>query len=310
MRGLRSAILTSVALAVALAAGVPAAAHATTGMPVLVGVRATHQRNVDRIIFELQGGLPDAVVVDWVDQVTQDGSGRRVAVQGNAFLQVSLQGVLGHELSEPLRPTYGPRSRAFDLPNVTHVVNAGDFEAVVTFGIGLMRRTSVVRTTQKRDPARVIVDVAAAFKTVPVAVAFVETAPATPAARTARVAPRPSDALALAPRTVPATDAVNGALLRLWAGPTANEQAAGLRFERSGSKGFRDLRVSASGVARLTLTGRCAGGGKAITVADEIFATLRPLPEVEWVKIHDPAGQTRQPAGRSDSIPDCLAPTS
>jgi hypothetical protein len=309
MRGLRSAILTSVALAVALAAGVPAAARATTEMPVLVGVRATHQRNVDRIIFELQGGLPDAVVADWVDQVTQDGSGRRVAVQGTAFLQVSLQGVLGHELSEPMAPTYGPRSRAFDLPNVTHIVNAGDFEAVVTFGIGLMRRTSVVRTTQKRDPARVIIDVAAAFPTVPAAVAFVETAPATPAVSAAGVTLRPSDALALAPRTVPAADPVNGTLLRLWAGPTADEQAAGLRLERSGSKGFRELRVSASGVARLTLTGRCAGSGKAITVADEIFATLRPLPEVEWVKIYDPAGQTRQPASRSDSIPDCLAPT-
>jgi hypothetical protein len=296
------------ALAIALAAGVPVAGRAATEMPVLVDVRATHQRDVDRIVFELRGGLPDAVTVDWVEQVTQDGSGRRVAVQGNAFLQVSLQGVLGHELSGPMRPTYGPRSRAFDLPNVAHVVNAGDFEAVVTFGIGLMRRTSVVRTTRKRDPARVVIDVAAAFPTVPAAVAFVETVPVSPAGSTARVALGPSDALALAARRVPASDPVNGVLLRLWAGPTTDELAAGLRLERSGTKGFRDLRVSAGRVARLTLTGRCATGGEAITVADQIFATLRPLPEVEWVKIHDRAGQTQQPAGRSDSIPDCLAP--
>lgn len=308
MRSLRPAILTSMALAVALTTGMPAAGRATTEMPVLVDVRATHQRDVDRIVFELQGGLPDAVGVDWVDQVTQDGSGRRVAVQGNAFLQVSLQGVLGHELDEPMRPTYGPRSRAFDLPNVTQVVNAGDFEAVMTFGVGLMRRTSILRTTQKRDPARVIIDVAAAFPTVPAAVAFVETVPVSPAASTTPVALGPSDTLALAPRIVPAADPVNGALLRLWAGPTVDEQAAGLRFERSGTKGFRDLRVSARGVARLTLTGGCANGGEAITVADEIFATLKPLPEVEWVKIYDRAGQTQQPAGRSDSIPDCLAP--
>jgi hypothetical protein len=310
MRGLRSAILTSAVLAVALATSVPCAGLTANDMPSLVDIRATHRGGVDRVVFELQDGLPDDVIVDWVDQVTQDGSGRKVAVQGNAFLQVSLQGVLGHELSEPMRPTFGPRSRAFDLPNVTQIVNAGDFEAVVTFGIGLMRRTSVVRTMQRRDPTRVIIDVAAALPTRPAAVAFVETLPVSPATDASSVTLRPSDALALTPRTVPAADPVNGALVRLWAGPTADERAAGLRLERSGTKGFRDLRVSSRGVARLTLTGSCAGGGRAFTVADEILATLRPLPEVEWVMIFDRAGQTQQPFGRSDSIPDCLAPTS
>ncbi len=60
-----------------------------------------------------------------------------------------------------METTYGPRARAFALPNVAHVVNAGDFEAVVSFGVGLMRRTRILRTTQLRDPARFVVDVAA-----------------------------------------------------------------------------------------------------------------------------------------------------
>ncbi|HZW01832.1 MAG TPA: hypothetical protein VFF55_09730, partial [Candidatus Deferrimicrobium sp.] len=76
------------------------------------------------------------------------------------------------------------------------------------------------------------------------------------------------------------------------------------------TKGFRDLRVSASGVASLTLAGGCRGGGKAITVADQVMATLKPFPGIDWVKVYDRAGQTQRPFGRSDSIPDCLAPAS
>lgn len=306
MRGLRSAVLTATVLVAALATAVPAGVVTAQDLPVLVDVRAAHHRGFDRVVFEFEGGLPDATFVDWVDRVTHDGSGRRVLVQGNAFLQVSLQGVLGHELSEPMRPTYGPRSRAFDLPNVAHIVNAGDFEAVVSFGIGLMRETRIVRSTQLRGPARLVIDVAAAFPTVPAGVAFVETAPV--AATSSRGALQPADALVLAQRTVPGTDPVNGALVRLWAGPTADELAAGLRLERSRTKGFRDLRVSSRGIARLTLTGGCDRAGKAITVADEIIATLKPLPEVEWVKVYDRDGQTQRPSGPSDSIPDCLAP--
>ena len=83
-----------------------------------------------------------------------------------------------------------------------------------------------------------------------------------------------------------------------------------MRLETSRTKGFRDLRVSAAGVAHLSLVGGCRGGGDVITVADEIMATLEPFPEIEWVKVYDRSGQTQRPFGRSDSIPDCLAPAS
>jgi hypothetical protein len=302
MRAVRSTVLLAAALVLASAPAVLASAPAD--FPTLVDIRAGHHPGFDRIVFEFEGGLPASTSVESVDRVTQDGSGRPVTIQGEAFLQVSLHGVLGHEMTTPMETTYGPRARAFALPNVAHIVNAGDFEAVVSFGVGLMRQTRILRTTQLRHPARFVIDVAAAFPTVPASVAFVETGEVIPATL------GPAEALALTTRSVPVADPVSGALLRLWAGPTAEELAGGLRFESSRTKGFRDLRVTARGVARLTLTGGCHGGGKAITVADQIMATLKPFPEIEWVKLYDRSGQTQRPFGRSDSMPDCLAAAS
>jgi hypothetical protein len=302
MTAVRSSVLLATALVLVSAPAVLAGPAAD--VPTLVDVRAGHRQGFDRIIFEFEGGLPASTSVEWVKRVTQDGSGRPVTIQGDAFLLVSLHGVLGHEMTTPMETTYGPRARAFALPNVAHVVNAGDFEAVVSFGVGLMRQTRVLRTAQRHDPARFVVDVAAGFPTVPASVAFVEAGGVAPASL------GPSEALALTARSVPVADRASGALLRLWAGPTADELAGGLRFESSRTKGFRDVRVSEGGVARLTLAGGCRGGGKAITVAEEIMATLKPFPEIEWVKVYDRSGQTQRPSGQSDSIPDCLAAAS
>ena len=63
----------------------------------------------------------------------------------------------------------------------------------------------------------------------------------------------------------------------------------------------------ARGIARLRLTGGCAGGSSSFTIADSIIPTLRRLRTVDWVKIYDPAGQTQYPTGRRDSIPSCLS---
>jgi hypothetical protein len=93
---------------------------------------------------------------------------------------------------------------------------------------------------------------------------------------------------------------------RIFAGPTIEEQGAGLRLVTSGATGFTSVRV-ARGIARLRLTGGCAGGSSSFTIADSIIPTLRRLRTVDWVKIYDPAGQSRYPTGRRDSIPSCLA---
>ncbi len=96
-------------------------------------------------------------------------------------------------------------------------------------------------------------------------------------------------------------------LNQLYAGPTPAETARGLRLVLSGSTGFQRVTVS-DFTARVRLAGGCSSNGSTVTVAGEIFPTLRQLSTVDAVKILDPAGHTEHPTGRTDSIPTCLEP--
>jgi hypothetical protein len=105
---------------------------------------------------------------------------------------------------------------------------------------------------------------------------------------------------------LPGTPAT-GVIDRLFAGPTPSEYAAGLRLLQSGATSFTGLSIRAT-VARVRLTGGCSSGGSTISIADEIFPTLKQFGTVDFVKIYDPSGHTGTPTGQSDSIPDCLNP--
>jgi hypothetical protein len=56
------------------------------------------------------------------------------------------------------------------------------------------------------------------------------------------------------------------------------------------------------------MTGGCGSGGSTFTVAQEIIPTLTQFPTVQYVKILDPDGNTEEPDGPSNSIPECLEP--
>jgi hypothetical protein len=71
---------------------------------------------------------------------TEDASGRRIEVAGTAFLVVRMMNVVTAEISgDKVTPTYtGPRRITTDETRfVREVVKTGDFEAVVTWVIGL-----------------------------------------------------------------------------------------------------------------------------------------------------------------------------
>jgi hypothetical protein len=295
MRRLAAAVLLGLALLLAL---VPVTTGAAPPFPTLVEIRTAHHPGFDRIVFEFAGGLPRRTSAHWVDEVIHDASGRPAVVHGNAFLAIVLQGATAHEDTPGAPTTYGPRRRAYDLPNVAHVVATGDFEGVVSFGVGLMKQTRILHRSRLTDPARYVVDVSTGFRQVRLPVTFLDQD-----AITSGTPPF----LASVARTVPRDARATSALLRLWAGPTQAEKAAGLRFRSSGTIGFRDLSVNAREVARLRLRGRCDGEGEAVTVADEVFGTLKPLAVISWVKILDQSGETQRPWGLRDSIPDCLA---
>jgi hypothetical protein len=153
MRLVRTLLVASlVALVLALAA-TPAGAQST---PTLVDVRAGRHPGVDRVVFEFQGAVPEHHV-RYVDQLVEDGSGRPVSVAGAADLQVVFQGANAHEADGS--PSVGPRRLPPGLPAVKEVAQVGDFEAVVSYGIGIDRRRPVTVSTLS-GPSRLVIDVA------------------------------------------------------------------------------------------------------------------------------------------------------
>jgi len=269
--------------------------RAAAALPTLVDVRAYHRPGVDRVVFELRGGLPARRTATYVDRLISDGRGRSLRIAGQAILQVSMELADAHDSTG----STAPGRLAFALPNVLTVVRSGDFEGVVSYGIGLAKRTPFTVTT-RTGPSRVVVSIRAGFPTVARKVWFLD--------RDAFVA-------GTEPYFTPVTRPVRvrhkaaGLLDRVFAGPTATETAAGLRLLRSKARGWAgpDLSV-ADDVARVRLTRSCSSGGSTVTVAGEIMPTLRQLAAVDFVKIFAPDGSTETPAGRSDSIPACLEP--
>jgi hypothetical protein len=153
MRLVRTLVVTSlVALVLALAAA-PAGAQST---PTLVDVRAGRHPGFDRVVFEFRGGLPEHRV-GYVDQLVEDGSGKPVSVAGAADLQVVFQGANAHR--EDGSPSVSPRRFSPGLAAVKEVAQVGDFEAVVTYGIGLDRRRPIT-VSALSGPSRLVIDVA------------------------------------------------------------------------------------------------------------------------------------------------------
>ena len=266
---------------------------AAAALPTLVGIRAFHRPGVDRVVFELRGGLPERRTATYVDRLISDGRGRNLRIAGQAILQVSM------ELADAHDPTgaTAPGRLAFALPNVVTIVRSGDFEGVVSYGIGLAKRTPFTVTT-RTGPSRVVVSIRAGFRTVPRQVWFLDQD---------RFVAGTEPFFTPVTRPVRARHKAAGLLDRVFAGPTAAEHASGLRLLRSKARSWADLSI-ANDVARVRLTRSCSSGGSTVTVAGEIMPTLRQLAAVDFVKVLAPDGSTGTPTGRSDSIPACLEP--
>ena len=291
-RRIRTAVLSGLALAGLVGLGLPAlagASHAPAGTSRITAIRTATHPGFDRLVFELSGKLPTSTVVQWAPRITQDGSGATVPAAGNAFLQIGLSGVTGYSSSH--QSTFGALRRSTGNENLNQLVHAGEFEGMVSFGAATMARTyySVQKLT---NPSRVVIDIGNTYARSRVPVYLTNNA----TAETRAVW-----------RYVPSASPATGALHRMFAGPTPGEMATGVSNTLSGATGFTSLSI-AGYIARVRLTGGCAAGGSAFTIANQIDATLSHFSTVRWVKILSPSGQTGSPTGNSDSLPACLEP--
>src|SRR3712207_629501 len=103
--------------------------QALTGRAQLVDVRVAGQLTFDRVVFEFDGPLPGQRV-EFVNEVTQDGSGDPVPLRGRAFLQVSM--FPASAFDDNNSPTFpGPLPRPANLAALRDLKDAGDFEATL-----------------------------------------------------------------------------------------------------------------------------------------------------------------------------------
>jgi peptidoglycan hydrolase-like protein with peptidoglycan-binding domain len=134
------------------------AAAATT--PLLVDVRVGGHTTFDRVVFEFTGsrsGLPGHRV-RYVPQVVEDGTGDPVPLAGRAFIEAVMQPAAAHD--DDGNPTFpGPLPRIVNTAALRDIAVAGDFEAVITWGIGVAARTPM-QVRRLDGPARIAIDVA------------------------------------------------------------------------------------------------------------------------------------------------------
>ena len=117
----------------------------------LVAVRAAHHPGYDRITFEFVGALPAyTVAAQSTAAFVRDASGQPVSLNGTAGLKVTFHGVdLSAAISEDQHPL---------LPVMLEIRNIGNFERVVSFGVGLAS-PSCLRVLELSGPTRLVVDV-------------------------------------------------------------------------------------------------------------------------------------------------------
>jgi hypothetical protein len=152
MRLVRTLVITSLAAVVLALAAVPAGAQSA---PTLTDVRAGRHSGFDRVVFEFRGAVPEHRI-RYVDQLVQDGSGKPVSVAGTADLEVVFRGANAH--TDDGTPTISPRRFSTGLPAVKEIAQIGDFEAVVTYGIGVDRKRPLKVSTLS-NPSRLVIDV-------------------------------------------------------------------------------------------------------------------------------------------------------
>jgi len=110
-------------------------------------------------------------------------------------------------------------------------------------------------------------------------------------------------------RFVPSSkNVVNSVLDEFFKGPGDVERNQGLAPILNGFTGYRNI-IIANGGVHVYLAGNCQSNGTLYSIANPLMKNLKQFPEIQFVKIYDQFGHTRQPAARVDSIPACLDPT-
>jgi hypothetical protein len=158
------AILAALAISLCLAAvavglppftTTPKTATGSGGQTELFGAAAGCHATFDRFVVRGRLATP-GYDVRYVSKIVGDASGQTIALLGTKRIRVVIRPARGHTSAGAnlLPSTLTPK-----CSNLRQVKKAGDFEGVVSYGLGLSRKTGF-RVFRLSGPTRVVIDIA------------------------------------------------------------------------------------------------------------------------------------------------------
>jgi hypothetical protein len=150
-------LATLVLIATVIMASAVPAQSVVPDIAVLTGIRTAAHPTFDRIVLDLPGPHPQ-VSSRFIDELTRDGSGEVEWLAGAAFAGVQVTPAQAHD--DAGHPSYpGPQKyRTRNLANVVAVAITGDYEGVLSVGVG-MRKQTWIKVFTLHSPTRVVMDV-------------------------------------------------------------------------------------------------------------------------------------------------------
>jgi hypothetical protein len=129
----------------------------TTDRAQITDVRVGTHDGYDRVVFEFDSGLPDAVIEGVLAPFYADASGLEIEVTGSAFLKVRMHGA--SKVSPEGAVTYGGSTNFEpEFDRLLQLLEGGDFEAESTWYLGL-DGGSCFRVLTLSDPSRLVIDI-------------------------------------------------------------------------------------------------------------------------------------------------------
>ncbi len=156
-RWILAGFLLGAAVLPACAGPAQPAAPSAPDIPALTGIHPEAHPEFDRIVLEFSGPVP-RVSSRFVGELSQDGSGKSERLPGSAFAEIRMEPAQAHDAEGHQRYPGPHQVRTHNLINVMAIGITGDFEGVLSLGVG-MRTQTWVHTSTLNSPTRVAIDV-------------------------------------------------------------------------------------------------------------------------------------------------------
>jgi hypothetical protein len=150
-----SLVLAGVALGLPPFTTAPKTSPGSGGQAEVFGVATGCRPTFDRFVIRARFGTP-RYDVRYRKRIIEDGTGDPVPLLGTKRIRVLIHNARGHTKGGTVLL---PEVRTPLCPNLRQIKLAGDFEGVVTFGLGLRRKTGF-RVFRLTGPRRIVIDVA------------------------------------------------------------------------------------------------------------------------------------------------------